>query len=109
MMWFDYWNALSARQRIGLSLGVVLIVVLTLGLVAWLLHDPYVPMASKLSAEQLHELTVELDEARLDYRISDGADGVMVPQSQLGKARAAIAGRPFAGSTNVGLELFKES
>ena len=109
MIWSDYWGALSSRQRIGLMAGVALIVAATIGLAVWLLRDPYVPLASSLSSERLNELTQDLDRAKLDYRIDDSADGVAVPQSQLGKARAASASGQFGVPPSVGLELFKET
>jgi flagellar M-ring protein FliF len=109
MIWSSYWGALSSRQRVGLSAGVMLIIAVTIGVAVWLLRDPYVSLASGLSSERLNELTQELDLARLDYRIGTDSDSVSVEQSQLGKARAAISGGQFGVPANVGLELFKET
>jgi flagellar M-ring protein FliF len=109
VFWSDYWGALSSRQRIGLIAGAVLIVVVAIGSAWWLLRDPYVPLASGLTSERLNELAQELERAKLSYRVGSGADAVTVPQSQLGKARAAAAGGEFAVPPSVGLELFKET
>lgn len=109
MIWSDYWGALNLRQRIGLSAAAALIVAMTIGAAVWLLHDPYVPLASGLSAERLNELTQDLDAAKLEYRIGDAADSVNVERSQLGKARAATAAGQFGVPPSVGLELFKET
>jgi flagellar M-ring protein FliF len=109
MAWSDYWNALSSRQRIGLTAGAMLIVVATIAAAIWLLRDPYVSLASSLGAERVNEMAQELERAKLEYRVSNGGDAVAVPQSQLGKARAAIAAGPFEAPPSVGLELFKET
>jgi len=105
----DYWAALGRRQRLGLLAGAALVLAGMAGLGAWLLRDPLVPLAAELSAERLALLTQELDRARLGYRISDSADAIAVPQSQLGKARAALAGGSSGAPPSVGLELFKDS
>jgi len=109
MTWSDYWGALALRQRFGVLAGVLLIVAGTAALAAWLLHDPYVPLASSLSAEQLNELTQNLDRAKLSYRIGPDADTVDIERSQLGKARAAMASGQSGVPASVGLELFKET
>ena len=109
MIWTDYWKALSIRQRVGLLAGTALIAMAAVCLAAWLLHDPYVPLASSLDSGRLNELTRELDRAKVTYRVGENADAVAVPHSQLGKARAATEGSDFGVPPSVGLELFKEA
>ena len=112
MLWSDYWKALGARQRIGLIAGAALIVALTIVLAAWLLRDPYVPLASGLEGDRLDEIVRGLENAKLDYRIDPqgdmGGNAVSVPRSQLGKAHAAAVAGAFVQEP-VGLELFKET
>lgn len=107
-MWSDYWGALRPRHRVGLIAGMAAICVAAVCLGVWLLRDPYTPLAGNLSAERLNELTRELDRAKVPYQITVNADGVAVPRSQLGKARAATEGSAFGVPPSVGLELFKD-
>lgn len=110
MMFSDYWGALTQRQRIGLSAGIASIVMVAVVAAAWLLlHDPQIQLAAKLSTEQLHDLTRELDRAEVAYRIADSGDGVTVRRSDLGKARAAMASGSIDLPPSVGLELFNET
>lgn len=109
MRWSDYWGALQTRQRIGLAAGAALVAAVTVGLAAWLLYEPYVPLSADLNPEQVGVLVQELDRAKLGHRIADGTNVVEVPRSQLGRARAAAAGGPSALPPSVGLEIFKES
>jgi flagellar M-ring protein FliF len=110
MIFSDYWGALSSGQRMGLAAGVLFVVLSAAGAGAWLLlHDPYVTLASGLSADQVNELAQGLERAKVPHRIGAAADGLDVPRSQLGKARALAAGGPFAVPPSVGLELFNET
>jgi flagellar M-ring protein FliF len=109
MAWSDYWNALGARARIGICVGAALIAAVTVALAMWLLRDPYVSLAAGLDAEQLNELSRQLDTAKLDYRVDSEGESVAVPRSQFGKARAAASAGPFEVPPSVGLELFKET
>lgn len=110
MVLSDYWGALTSRQRIGLTAGVLLVALATIGTALWLLlHDPYVPLAARLSVEQMKDLTAQLDRTEVAYRIGDSGDAVTVPRSELGKARAAAASGPFDLPPSVGLELFNET
>lgn len=109
MAWSDYWNALGARQRIGLIAGAALIVVSMTVLAIWVFHDPYVSLASGLDGDRLDGMVQVLDRAKVDYRVDDSGDAVRVPRSQLGRARLASASSSVDAQPNVGLELFKES
>jgi len=107
IVWSEYWGALSRGQRAAFVAGVALIAGAALGLGAWTLHDPYVPIASGLSPEQSNALLRDLERAKVSYRVAENADRISIPQSQLGKAHAAIGGNDVPAS--VGLELFKDT
>ena len=103
----EYWGALSNGQRTILLTGVALIAAAAVGLGAWALHDPYVPIASGLTPEASNALLRDLERAKVGYRVSENADRISIPESQLGKAHAAIGGGDVPAS--VGLELFKDT
>lgn len=107
-MFAAYWGALGQRQRTGLVIGVTVLGALLAGAVVWLVRDPMVPLASGLEPSRLAALTQELDRAKVTYRVGESGDGVEVPQSRLGAARAA-AGGGYAAAPSVGLELFKDA
>jgi len=85
MIWSDYWGALTSRQRAGLLAGVLLIAAAVIGLGVWLLHDPYVPIASSLNSEQLNGLMKELDRQKVPYRVGASADTVTVRSPRLAR------------------------
>ena len=109
MAWSDYWGALGSRQRTGLLFGAIVVAGAMLLAAFWLLNDPYVAVETHLGADRLGEITQQLDRAKLGYRVSEDGDAVLVPQSMVGKARAAAAVGLAAVPPGVGLELFKET
>lgn len=109
MPFSDYMNALSARQRLGLGVGVVLILAATAWLTLWQLRDPMLALASKSSGDRVDEMAQVLDRAKLNYQVTEGGDTLLIARSQLGKARAVLADGTLGIPPNVGFELFKET
>lgn len=105
----EYWNALGARARIGLVAGALLIVLALAASATWLLRDAHVLLASGLPAERLAAVVRELDREKIAYRIAPDGASVEVPQSKLGKAKAAAASHTLGWPASVGLELFKDT
>ena len=109
MSWSDYWGALGARQRKSLIAGGGMVLAAALGAGAWLLNDPYVPLASHMPSDRLAELTQQLDRAKIRYRVEDDAESIAVPESQAGAARAAMTSGDGSVPASAGLELFKDT
>jgi flagellar M-ring protein FliF len=105
----SFWAPLGAAQRAGLALGVVLLLAATVALGYWVLHDPYVPVASQLPAERLVTASKELDTHKIAHRVTDRGDTLEVRQSQVGRARLLLAGDSAALGGGVGLEIFGEA
>ena len=102
------WNGLGTRQRVGLALGLLAILLGSVAAGAWLLRDPLVPLAGELDAERVAGLSQVLERDRVAYQVADDGRGIAVPRSQLGKARAA-AGAGLALPPSVGLEMFRDT
>ena len=102
------WNGLGARQRLGLALALLAILLGGVAGGAWLLRDPLVPLAGELDAERVAALSQALERDRVAYRVADDGRGIAVPRSQLGKARAEAEGG-LALPPSVGLEMFKDT
>ena len=102
------WNGLNPRQRAGLGLALLAILLVSVAGGAWLLRDPLVPLAAELDGERVAALSQALERDRVAYRVADDGRGIAVPRSQLGKARAAAEGG-LALPASVGLEMFKDT
>jgi flagellar M-ring protein FliF len=102
------WNGLGTRQRAGLALGLLALLLGSVVAGAWLLRDPLVPLAGELDGERIVALSQALERDRVAYRVSDDGRAIDVPRSQLGRARAAAEGG-LGLPASVGLELFKDT
>jgi flagellar M-ring protein FliF len=86
---------------------LAIILIATAAIAVWALRDPYAPVASGLTPERVNEVARDLDRAKVSFRIGASGDEIVVPRSELGKARATIADG-YGAPPSVGLELFKE-
>ena len=109
MAMHDYWDALSARQKIGLAGGAAAIVLATAALGFWALHDPLVPLVSGLPPERQAVVARELERDKIAYRIGEDGSTVYVPASAAGKARASMSSGGLGLPPSAGLEIFKEA
>jgi flagellar M-ring protein FliF len=105
----EYWAALGRAQKAGFVLGLLLIAALTAGVGVWAWRDPWVAVATNLSAERVVALTRELAREKLEHRIAEDGATVEVRQSAVGRARASAATGGVGLPASVGLEIFKET
>lgn len=104
-----FWGSLSGGQRIGLGVGAVAIVALSVGIGIWAMRDVYVPLASNLGTDRLLSLGQQLDAQKIPSRVSEDGTAVEVPQASLAKARLAAASADVRAGGNVGLEIFSDA
>lgn len=109
MSLLESWNALSRRQRAAAIMSIALLAIVTAASLVWVLRDPYVPLVAAADTERLNEILRMLETAQVEHSVADHTDTVLVPRSQLLKARAAISPEDANVPPAVGLELFKET
>jgi flagellar M-ring protein FliF len=90
---------------IGMGAGAVLLI---LGLSWWASGPSWVPVHTGIPLESVGEMTTRLDEAKIRHRLEGGGTDLMVPSTELARARVALAqgGLPLAGRP--GMELFDQ-
>lgn len=81
---------------------------LILALSWWATRPSWVPVFHDLPLESIGELGDKLDEASIPYKLEDGGTKLLVPSTDVARARVALArdGLPTAGRP--GLELFDQ-
>lgn len=74
----------------------------------WATRPAWVPVFTDLPIESIGKLTDKLGEASVEYRLEDGGTKLLVPATEVARARVALArdGLPTAGRP--GLELFDQ-
>src|SRR5690242_20268774 len=100
------WNDMSGRNRVGLVVGVALILVFLLVACIWLLQDRYAVLFSDLQPGDAASVVEELERMKVDYKLAEGGTQILVPEDSVHQTRIKLmgSGRPLSGG--VGFEIF---
>jgi len=102
----ELWGKLEAGQKIIiLSLAGAMIVTLVV-FFAWLGQEDYTLLYSNLSPEESSRVIESLQKRGVDYRVSNGGGGILVPARKLSELKVFMAGEGIVSSGPVGYEIF---
>lgn len=105
----NFFSSLQRTARIGLAVGVLLVVILT-GVTLWWVMSPREQLLfGNLRESDAAEIVASLEEWKVPHSIVDGGTGIRVPEDQVYPTRMRLvsAGVPRGG--HVGFELFDDS
>lgn len=107
--WLDAFQAMDANRKFLAVSVVVALVVGTLVIGWWVRSISYGVLYTRLPADEAGEIIDQLEQMKVDYRLSEGGSSIMVPSDDVHelRLRLAAAGLPKGGS--VGFEIFDES
>jgi flagellar M-ring protein FliF len=105
----NLWSGVSAQRRVGLIVGLVLIVAATAMLGTWSLSKNYETLFSDLSEQNASTMVAELDRMKVPYRLESGGTRITVPQEVVHKTRLTLAGKNLPLNGAVGFEIFNNS
>ena len=100
-------DRVGGRQRAGILVVGVVAVLLILGLAHWA-SQPEWTVAVSGPLETVGAVTQQLDEAGIPYRFENGGSQVLVPATELPRARVLLAGQGLPAAGRPGLELFDQ-
>ncbi|HEX5580236.1 MAG TPA: flagellar basal-body MS-ring/collar protein FliF [Gemmatimonadaceae bacterium] len=103
-----YVERVGGPRRAMIALVGVATALLIFGLSRWATAPTWVPAFSGLPLEQVGALTEKLEQASIQYRLEQGGSQVMVPASELARARVLLAQDGMPGAGRPGLELFDQ-
>lgn len=86
----------------------VAMVIAALGVVRWITAPAWVPAASGISLDLSGEMSDRLAESGIDYKLGRGGTEILVSESDLARARVALARDGLATGSRPGLELFDQ-
>lgn len=105
----ELWGQQTLVARIGLVMGVVVI----LGGMIWagmyLLRPQYQVLFSGLDARDASVMVAELEKLKTPYRLDESGSAILVPQEQVPATRMKLMGKELPLQGTVGLELFNHS
>lgn len=97
----------GARRALILVVGIAA-AALIFGVSEWASAPTWVPAFSNVPLESVATMTDKLDQAGVKYRLDRGGADIMVAESDLAKARVALAKGGLPNSGRPGLELFDQ-
>ncbi|GAA4807921.1 flagellar basal-body MS-ring/collar protein FliF [Lysobacter hankyongensis] len=104
-----FYNALERGARIGFAVGVFAIVLITAGMLWWLLSPREQLMFGGLKETDAAEIVEALDEWKVPHTIVDGGTGIAVPEEVMYETRMRLVSAGIPRGGNVGFELFDDS
>lgn len=104
----ELWGLLGTSQRV-VFLSVAGAVLATLLIFfAWLGREEYTLLYSDLGPEESARVIELMQKRNVEYRITNGGSGLMVPASQIGELKVAMAGEGLPTGGIAGYELFDD-
>jgi flagellar M-ring protein FliF len=104
----DLWNQMALSQRLILVSLVGAILITLLLFFAWLGREDYTLLYSNLAPEDAARVIEVLQKNSVDYRITGGGSGVMVPAARVGEMKVLLAGEGLPAGGLTGYELFDD-
>jgi len=105
----SYWEALPRQRRVfsGLMGGAILLGILVLG--SLLRRDPMQVLYTDLRPEETKAVAKKLSDQNISYQVNEDNTSLLVPGSQVYRARMELAKEGLPGQDLVGFEKFDNS
>lgn len=103
------WQRLDMLGRVGLLLGVLVIVSATLALGAYTLRTDYQVLFADLGPQDAATMVAELERLKTPYRLSGDGNTILVPAELVYKTRLKLVGKELPLRGAIGFELFNDS
>lgn len=105
-----WWTTANSTQRMLVLGGIVAGAIATFVAVQWSATPDYVVLFSGLEADEASQVVEELDEMKVDYKVTSNGATIRVPSDRVGELRIRVAGKGLAGATStLGYEIFDRS
>lgn len=105
----NFWNRLAANAKIGIIVGIVLILLTAIGLGVWAYRTDYQVLFADLSPRDAATMTTELDRMKVQYQLTDGGNTILVPKDDVYRTRLKLMGNDMPLHGAVGFEVFNNA
>jgi flagellar M-ring protein FliF len=102
------FNSLTLIQKISIALIFIIVIISIFMLVQWSSKPQHSVLYSGLNPEEAASVVEKLDDAKIDYELSDDGTIIKVESNELANARLTLAGEGVPYNSIVGFELFDQ-
>ncbi|MCT4584028.1 MAG: flagellar basal-body MS-ring/collar protein FliF [Peptostreptococcaceae bacterium] len=87
----DFMSKYSKKQRIGLAVGVILLLVITTGSIIYMTRPEYVVLYKDLNLEESGKAIGSLDELGISYKLENEGTTILVKKEEASKTRINLS------------------
>ncbi len=102
-------NSMNPRQRLIVAAGVAAVVIALAVLMLRMNQPTYTSLYAGLQAADVQQVTAHLDTLAIPYQLSPDGTSISVPETQLDRARLALAAQGLPHTGQSGFELFDKT
>jgi flagellar M-ring protein FliF len=104
-----FYTALARGARIGFAIGALALVLITAGMLWWVLSPREQLLFGGLEEDHAAEIVEALNEWKVPHTIVDGGTGVTVPEEMMYETRMRLVSAGIPRGGHIGFELFDDS
>ena len=105
----EYFGSFGAASRVGLLVGLALLVLLTLAALWWVLSPRYGLLFGNLQESDASEIVESLSAWKVPYEYTEDGTGLRVPEGQVHDTRMKLVSAGVPSGGHIGFELFNDS
>ncbi|MGM0471511.1 MAG: flagellar basal-body MS-ring/collar protein FliF [Bacillota bacterium] len=103
------WNNLDTKPKIIIISAVVVVIISLFLITKWASRPNYVTLFNDLNMKDAGEITKQLEEKQVNYKLANEGSKILVPKEEVHQARLDLASQGLPGRGAVGFELFDRS
>lgn len=105
----EQWRSLTGSAKVGLAVGILVILGVLVGGALWILRDNYQVLFADLNERDAAAMVAELDRLKTPYRLSDGGTTVLVEEDAVYRTRLKLMSKGISLNGTVGFEIFNNA
>ena len=102
-------GAQPSSAKGSLVIGLIVIILVTLGAIYWALSTSYAVLFKDLEERDAAAVVSELEESKISYKLKDGGRTILVPEENVHRIRLQTMSSEARLTGGVGFELFDSS
>ena len=103
---FIKWDELAKDSKLGLVVGAVLIVILTIALFFWVFSGGTAPLFTNMDEKEAANVMAMLDSMKVPYTIENDGKNILVAEERAQELKLKLISQGVTTNTGKGFELF---